>query len=105
MLERTAGCLETGSLRRLLPSSGQTVKSRRTLHSAFWKHAAGDSEIPALWAALVQGQDARHEEVAADSKKWGGNGGLFLDFLYPASTLNFIRNYSLWASEKHYRQW
>jgi pentatricopeptide repeat-containing protein PET309 len=104
MLERTAGCLDTGSLRCLLPSSKHAVKGRRALHSTFWNHAAGDSELPALWAALVHGRDGQHEEVVEQSNT-GGKGGLFLDFLYPAGTLNFIRSRSSWASDKHHPRW
>ena len=100
MLERTAGCLETGSIRRLLPASNHTVKSRRSLHSAFWNHAAGDSEVPSLWAALVQGQDARQEGLAAEQTKSRGNGGLLLEFLYPAGTMKLLRKYSTWALER-----
>ncbi|KAG9236184.1 hypothetical protein BJ875DRAFT_239136 [Amylocarpus encephaloides] len=100
MLERTAGCLETGSLRRLLPSSRKSVKSRRTLHSAFWNHAAGDLELPPLWAALVHGEDTRQEQVAQEQRNSASSGVLFLDFLYPVGTLNYIRSFSAWGLER-----
>jgi len=98
MLERTAGCLESGSLRRLLPASKKAMKSRRTLHSSFWTHGASDLEISPLWTALVQlaapaeqdaGRDMQQQRPAAM-----GNTGMLLDFLYPAGTLNFLRQYS-----------
>jgi pentatricopeptide repeat-containing protein PET309 len=96
MLERTAGCLESGSLRRLLPSSKKSLKSRRTLHSAFWNHGAGDLELSPLWAALVRGPDA----VEKPQQNSTGNGGMLLDFLYPAGTINFLRQYSGWGVDR-----
>jgi pentatricopeptide repeat-containing protein PET309 len=104
MLERTVGCLDTGSLRCLLPPSKHVAKGRRSLHSTFWNHAAGDSELPALWAALVQGQDGQHEKGIGQAKA-GGKGGPFLEFLYPARTLSFFRSPSSWVSAKNYAQW
>ncbi|EPE25816.1 TPR-like protein [Glarea lozoyensis ATCC 20868] len=105
MLERTAGCFETGSLRRLLPSSGQTVKGRRALHSAFFNHAAGDNELSTIWSALVQGQNSQRESAPEVLNNAGGDGGIFLDFLYPTHTINSIRKCSLWALGKQSGQW
>ncbi|KAH7383697.1 hypothetical protein BKA64DRAFT_682984 [Cadophora sp. MPI-SDFR-AT-0126] len=104
MLERTAGCLESGSLRRLLPASKKATKSRRTLHSSFWTHGASDLEMSPLWTALVQiaapadqhgGQDMQQQRPAAM-----GNTGMLLDFLYPAGTLNFLRQCSGWGVDR-----
>lgn len=98
------GCLETSSIRRILPPSRKVVKSRRTLHSAFWNHAAGDLELSPLWAAILPDPDARQEETAVEQKNSGYNGGgLLLDFLYPAGTLNYLRNYSSWGLEREGR--
>jgi pentatricopeptide repeat-containing protein PET309 len=106
MLERTAGCLESGSLRRLLPASRKSLKSRRTLHSGFWNHAAGDLELPPLWAALVRGADSvAQEPEAAEQKNPTDNGGMLLDFLYPAGTINFLRHYSGWGIDRQDPRW
>ncbi|KAK0128936.1 hypothetical protein ONS95_000880 [Cadophora gregata] len=105
MLERTAGCLESGSLRRLLPASKKAMKSRRTLHSSFWTHGASDLETSSLWTALVQiaapaeqlgGRDVQQQQRPAAL----GNAGLLLDFLYPAGTLNLLRQYSGWGLDR-----
>ncbi|TVY92493.1 putative pentatricopeptide repeat-containing protein [Lachnellula willkommii] len=107
MLERTAGCLESGSLRGLLPASRKSLKSRRTLHSGFWNHAAGDLELSSpLWAALVQSADSvAHEAEAAEQKSSPNNGGMFLDFLYPVGTMNPFRHYSGWVVDRQDPRW
>src|SRR5580700_2880546 len=51
MLQRTARCLESGSLRCLLPGSTKPLKSRRMLHSSFWNHGAAELQL-SLWANL-----------------------------------------------------
>ncbi|APA05755.1 hypothetical protein sscle_01g005250 [Sclerotinia sclerotiorum 1980 UF-70] len=96
MLERTAGCLETGSLRRLLPGPKHLVKSRRTLHSGFWSHGAIELELSPLWQLMLQGTNV-FENSNLRSPRDGTsseNPGVSLDFLYPAGTLKFLRQYS-----------
>ncbi|KAF4634937.1 hypothetical protein G7Y89_g3151 [Cudoniella acicularis] len=90
-----------------MPASSKASKSRRALHSAFWNHAAGDVELPPLWAALVRGIDSvgQREERIPEQKAPTGGGSLFLDFLYPASTFNFLRHYSTWGSDKQDGRW
>ncbi|TVY49444.1 putative pentatricopeptide repeat-containing protein [Lachnellula occidentalis] len=107
MLERTAGCLESGSLRCLLPASRKSLKSRRTLHSGFWKHAAGDLELSSpLWAALVRSADSVAQEAeATEQRSSTGNGGMFLDFLYPVGTINLFRHYSGWGVDRQDPRW
>lgn len=103
MLERTAGCLETGSLRRLLPASKKSLKNRRALHSAFWNHAAGDVDAQ-LWAVLVHGADStsgRGEDVGATLS----SGGICLDFLYPTKTFSFMRQYMVGGLERQDGRW
>lgn len=96
MLERAAGCLEYGGLRRLLPGSKKTCKSRRLLHSGFWQHGAGDLVLPALWNAIVPEPEAVDDLDDGPAKETGPpvSNGLFLDFLYPVKTVNFLRQYS-----------
>ncbi|CCD46107.1 hypothetical protein BofuT4_P116570.1 [Botrytis cinerea T4] len=95
MLERTAGCLETGSLRRLLPGPKHLAKSRRALHSAFWTHGAIELELSPLWQLMLQGPDV----TEGSNSRLPNDGtvsespGIFLDFLYPTSTLKFLRQY------------
>lgn len=98
MLERTAGCLETGSLRRLLPGSPRPLKVRRMLHSTFWNHGAIELEHSPLWMALIRGPESvvdEHNEKCVKSVSNASAGG-FLDFLYPGGAIRLIRRYSLW---------
>ncbi|KAI9645396.1 hypothetical protein NHQ30_006134 [Ciborinia camelliae] len=96
MLERTAGCLETGSLRRLLPGPKRFVKSRRTLHSGFWTHGAIELELSPLWQLMLQGPDVvvNSNQSSPNDVTSTDNPGVFLDFLYPVGTLKFLRQYS-----------
>lgn len=98
MLERTAGCLESGSLRRLVPTSRKSVKSRRSLHSTFWNHGAVDIELSPLWAALVRGPQSTNE--SGDDKTSIATGGYLLEFLYPTGTINILRQYSRWGIDR-----
>ena len=101
MLERTAGCLETGSLRRLLPGSQKPLKSRRMLHSAFWNHGATELEYSPLWEALIRGPGIvvdEQEEMRSKPVSNASVGG-FLDFLYPSGAVRLVRQYSLWKSD------
>jgi len=99
MLERTAGCLESGSLRRLVPISRKSVKSRRSLHSSFWNNGAVDIELSPLWAALIRGPQQADE--CDDSKASNATGGFLLDFLYPTGTINILRQCSGWGLDRH----
>src|ERR1700709_1672988 len=100
MLERTAGCLESGSLRRLIPGSRKSLKSHRSLHSGFWIHGAADIELTPLWAALRNSDpaDQRHDTQQQNIPK--GGGGVLLDFLYPAGTINFLQHYAGWGVDR-----
>jgi len=98
MLERTAGCLESGSLRRLVPTSRKSVKSRRSLHSSFWNHGAVDIELSPLWAALVRGPQQTNE--CNVDKASNATAGFLLDFLYPTGTINVLRQYSGWGIDR-----
>jgi pentatricopeptide repeat-containing protein PET309 len=102
MLERKAGCLESGSLRRLLSGSQKTVKSRRTLHSGFWNHGALDLELSPLWSALVRGPNpgTQTDDIQQQTPATT-HAGFLLDFLYPAGTINFLRQYSSWGVDRH----
>jgi pentatricopeptide repeat-containing protein PET309 len=100
MLERTTGCLESGSLRRLLPGSKKALKSRRELHSAFWNHGAIELELSPLWAALIRGPDPLDQSCEREEKNSSGQGGMLLDFLYPAGTIRFLRQYSGWGPDR-----
>ncbi|KAA8573889.1 hypothetical protein MFRU_001g02270 [Monilinia fructicola] len=96
MLERTAGCLETGSLRRLLPGPKHLVKSRRPLHSGFWNHGAIEVELSPLWQLMLQGSDAAENssQRSTNDGTSSENPGVFLDFLYPPGTLKSLRQSS-----------
>jgi pentatricopeptide repeat-containing protein PET309 len=105
MLERTAGCLESGSLRRLLPASKKSLKSRRTLHSTFWHHGAGDLELSPLWVALVRAAEPVDQQSEVRQKTSTGPSAVLLDFLYPAGTINFLRQYSGWGMDRQDGRW
>ena len=101
MLERTAACLESGTLRRLLPSSGKSLKSRRSLHSAFWAHGATELELSPLWDALLRGPEHNPaDQSPAEQKVLSGSGGVLLDFLYPAGTIHFLQQFSAWGFDR-----
>lgn len=97
MLERTAGCLESGSLRRLIPGP-KLAGSRRMLHSGFWNHGTTELEMSPLWQALLQvsmAKDATPDECTRDSAPSSSTG--YLDFLYPIGALSALHQYSSWA--------
>ncbi|RFU35691.1 hypothetical protein B7463_g646, partial [Scytalidium lignicola] len=104
MLEKT-GCLESGSLRRLLPGSKSSLKSRRALHCAFWNHGGGDLELSSVWADLVRSAEGAEQssDVRPVRPSITGNGGMVLDFLYPVGTINFIRQFSWWNTDRQDR--
>lgn len=97
MLERTAGCLELGSVRRFVPGS-KSMKSRRMLHSAFWNHGAMELELSPLWQVLIQG--TAQNDRPMETNEPDNTGGMMLDFLYPSGALNLIRQYSPWTPDR-----
>ncbi|KAH8804822.1 hypothetical protein F5884DRAFT_707782 [Xylogone sp. PMI_703] len=105
MLEKTTGCLEQGSLRRLLPGSKSSLKSRRTLHCGFWSHGGGELELSPIWAALERSTETIEQPSDPRPMKspLNGNGGIVLDFLYPIGTVNFIRQLSGWNGDRQDR--
>lgn len=99
MIERVAGCLETGG-RHLLRVQKKVFRSRRSLHSGFWCHGALDIDLPSWWMALLQVPQGREElrclkrsSSAADNLAYGIIEPDFLDFLYPAHTLATIQRF------------
>jgi pentatricopeptide repeat-containing protein PET309 len=102
MLERTAGCLETGSLRRLLPGPRHSLKSRRTLHSGFWSHSAVDLELSPLWQIILRAADTVEKPQAKSPNQITStaNAGVLLDFLYPAGTIRLLRECSNWGTDR-----
>ena len=101
MLERTVGCREPGSLRRLLPGTSRALKSRRALHSGFWHHNALDLELSPLYSALLHGSSTKHEDCELRNHPLSLiQAGFHLDFLYPATTVSFLRQYMGWGLDK-----
>ncbi|MCJ1431633.1 hypothetical protein MMC27_000988 [Xylographa pallens] len=101
MLERATGCLENGG-RRLLRLTSKSLRTRRSLHSAFWCHGAGDIDLPSWWISLLQQpppERATHSQSIVDTAKKCLSAGLldggFLDFLYPAKTLSLIHKLAI----------
>lgn len=100
MLERATGCLKTGG-RRLLRTPRRSLRSHRSLHSAFWCHGAGDIDLPSWWISLLQLPPKERSSLpnkATDQATDGASlqllGGGFLDFLYPAKTLASLHKYA-----------
>ncbi|KAL1635890.1 hypothetical protein SLS58_010058 [Diplodia intermedia] len=101
MLERASLCLESGG-RHLLRGPKSHLRSRRTLHSSFWHHGAGDLDLPAWWASVLQPSPASDSQPHDPPEESGRNAarqaaaqdGLFLDFLYPAKTLALMHHLS-----------
>ena len=96
MLERASGCLKAGG-QHLLRSAPNSLRTRRSLHSSFWCHGAGDIDLPSWWISLLQQpppeSSARLQSIADTAKQCLSAGlleGGFLDFLYPAKTLTLI---------------
>jgi len=101
MLERATGCLENGG-RRLLRLTPKPSRTRRSLHSAFWCHGAGDIALPSWWISLLQQpppEKATKSQSIADTARKCLSAGLleggFLDFLYPAKTLSLIHKLAI----------
>ncbi|MCJ1282159.1 hypothetical protein MMC26_001482 [Xylographa opegraphella] len=101
MLERATGCLENGG-RRLLRLTSKSFRARRSLHSAFWCHGAGDIDLPSWWISLLQQpppeKATRSQSIADTARKCLSAGlldGGFLDFLYPAKTLSLIHKLAI----------
>lgn len=101
MLERTVGCREPGTLRRLLPGSRRPLKSHRALHAGFWHHNTLDLELSPLYSALLHSLNAqdRDYELRRNTPPVM-HAGLHLDFLYPFNTLSFLRQYMGWGLDK-----
>lgn len=99
MIERVAGCLETGG-RHLLRVEKKAFRSRRSLHSGFWCHGALDIDLPSWWMAFLQVPQGREEQrcpkrtsTDAENLEYGIIAPGFLDFLYPAHTLASIQGF------------
>ncbi|MCJ1449193.1 MAG: hypothetical protein MMC23_009712 [Stictis urceolatum] len=96
MLERAPACIEHGG-RSIARFSRKAVRSRRSLHSAFWSHGASEINLPSWWIALLQQpppERTKNRQSIVDTAKScltaGLTDGCFLDFLYPAKTLSLI---------------
>ena len=101
MLERAPGCLKGGA-QHLLRSAPRSLRTRRSLHSSFWCHGAGDIDLPSWWISLLQQPPPEHSarlQSIADTAKQCLSAGLleggFLDFLYPAKTLTLIHKLAI----------
>jgi pentatricopeptide repeat-containing protein PET309 len=103
MLERTSTCLESGG-RKLLRASKPCLRSRRTLHSAFWHHGASELSLPGWWATCSihdggSGGSSGSGERTAKTTPSGPSNGALLDFLYPEKTLALLRQLSSTVSD------
>jgi pentatricopeptide repeat-containing protein PET309 len=100
MLERTSTCLESGG-RKLLRVPQPCLRSRRTLHSAFWHHGASDLSLPGWWAACSahNGGSGGSEDGVAKATPPGPSSGALLDFLYPEKTLTLLKQLSSTVSD------
>ncbi|KAI4281475.1 MAG: hypothetical protein L6R35_005645 [Caloplaca aegaea] len=99
MIERATICLENGG-KHVLHIPRKSFTTRRSLHSAFWSHGAGDINLPNWWHALLQVPTSNPPRwfSKANTRKTRNtvsdtNGLGLLDFLYPVRTLAIIREY------------
>jgi pentatricopeptide repeat-containing protein PET309 len=95
MLERASTCLESGG-RQLLRAPKSCIRTRRSLHSAFWHHGASDLSLPAWWAAATlfdSGRSDTDDRAAGTVPSLASNiyNGVLLDFLYPEKTLALLK--------------
>ena len=88
MLERVAGCLESGG--RSLLRGRQALRTKRMLHSAFWHHGAGDLNLPPYMLPSMLVDTSQSKPAIADPTSLPD--GFLLDFLYPPKTKAFLRD-------------
>ena len=97
MLERATVCLDIGG-RRLLRTPQKPFRSRRSLHSAFWCHGAGDIDLPSWWISLLQVPSQETSSPSTSKKKPKTSlvnlpTSGFLEFLYPTKTLALVHKF------------
>ncbi|KAI4137445.1 MAG: hypothetical protein L6R39_007286 [Caloplaca ligustica] len=99
MIERATTCLENGG-KHVLRIPKKSFRTKRSLHSSFWSHGAGDINLPAWWHAFLRvsptspspwppGENPQNSKTIPSHIAGLG----FLDFLYPVRTLAFIRRH------------
>lgn len=86
MLDRTAKCLRPSPHPQWLSAP---TKHARQLHSTFWRHGAGDLDLPAYCYKTVR--NLFEPQVYADDDK----STPFLDFLYPPNTNHTLNRFTL----------
>ena len=97
MLERATICPKYGARHARLLSQNLT-RSRRSLHSAFWAHGAGDINLPWWWLEFLQRTSNERplffQRIAKTAKRYIPSilkSSLALDFLYPPKALSLAR--------------
>ena len=97
MIERVSGSLEIGG-RHLVRNSYRHIHAKRSLHSTFWCHGAGDINLPSWWLSLLYLPFPNHtsswrqlDSGACTSLHHQCLGGDIFEFLYPAKTLALMR--------------
>lgn len=89
MIERAAECLENGG-RCFLRVPKIPFRSRRSLHSTFWSHGAGNINLPSWWIALLQTPQTETHVCSPQGITDRIKEGVFMDFLYPVQTVAFL---------------
>ena len=97
MLERATICPKYGA-RHAQSLLQNLTRSRRSLHSAFWAHGAGDINLPSWWLEFLQRTSNERplffRRIAKTAKRYIPSilkSGLGLDFLYPPKALSLAR--------------
>ena len=96
MLERAAGCLESGG--RSLLRAHQALRTKRMLHSTFWHHGAGDLTLPPYMLPSMLGDVSRPKH--SDMSPLSPPDGFLLEFLYPPRSRAFLRDLASSNGEK-----
>ena len=97
MLERATICPKYGARHAQSLSRG-LIRSRRSLHSAFWAHGAGDIHLPSWWLEFLQRTPTEGpllvQQLASTARQCIPTilkSSFLLNFLYPPKTLSLVK--------------
>lgn len=99
MLEHATTCINNIA-RHVTHQTPRRVRSRRTLHSSFWRHGAGDLDLPVWWASVLEPiatalttSSTQYSSPTRELRLMQRDFGV-LEFLYPPKTLALMTRLS-----------